>query len=166
MSVLLFKSSGLGNCLFQVYAQAAGLNVFLIRKTYQLALASNGLLPNSRFKDKLSDPPYKQQVSLADHFLGWAAILGKSIPKKLCLSSCAEQNVPENPTVLNDLSVGSDTRLTYEPCWSIHPRDIKWASLKPKERAIEKMVRSYRSDPSRLLDCCRQVVLVSALTVE
>ena len=32
-----------------------------------------------------------------------------------------------------------------------------WAGVKPAERALEKLLRSYDCDPSRLLDCCRQV---------
>ena len=33
----------------------------------------------------------------------------------------------------------------------------RWATRKPPERALEKLLRSYDCDPSRLLDCCRQV---------
>ena len=30
-----------------------------------------------------------------------------------------------------------------------------WAGLKPPARAVEKLMRCYDCDPSRLLDCCR-----------
>jgi hypothetical protein len=36
---------------------------------------------------------------------------------------------------------------------------VEWAGLKPARRAVEKMVRSYSGDPSRLLDCCRYGVV-------
>ncbi len=32
----------------------------------------------------------------------------------------------------------------------------QWAGVKPAERALEKLVRSYDLDPSRLLDTCRE----------
>jgi hypothetical protein len=34
----------------------------------------------------------------------------------------------------------------------------QWASVKPAERALEKLVRSYDLDPSRLLDTCRETL--------
>jgi hypothetical protein len=34
----------------------------------------------------------------------------------------------------------------------------QWAGVKPAERALEKLVRSYDLDPSRLLDACRETV--------
>jgi len=36
---------------------------------------------------------------------------------------------------------------------------IKWATLKRRERAIEKVVRSYAGDVSKLLDVCRQSII-------
>ena len=32
----------------------------------------------------------------------------------------------------------------------------RWAKLKSRQRAVEKLFRCYRFDVSRLLDCCRQ----------
>ena len=37
------------------------------------------------------------------------------------------------------------------------PRKWLWAGIKPAARALEKLLRSYDCDASRLLDCCRQV---------
>jgi hypothetical protein len=34
----------------------------------------------------------------------------------------------------------------------------QWTSVKPAERALEKLVRSYDLDPSRLLDACRETL--------
>ncbi len=34
----------------------------------------------------------------------------------------------------------------------------QWTSIKPAERALEKLVRSYDLDPSRLLDACRETL--------
>jgi hypothetical protein len=38
----------------------------------------------------------------------------------------------------------------FRGCW-------RGAGTKPAERALEKLLRSYDCDVSRLLDCCRQV---------
>ncbi len=35
---------------------------------------------------------------------------------------------------------------------------MQWTSVKPAERALEKLVRSYDLDPSRLLDACRETL--------
>ncbi len=35
-----------------------------------------------------------------------------------------------------------------------------WAAVKPAGRALEKLLRSYDCDASRLLDCCRQTVVL------
>ncbi len=34
---------------------------------------------------------------------------------------------------------------------------IKWGVLKNPTRAVEKMLRAYKGDPSKLLDLCRYV---------
>ena len=34
-----------------------------------------------------------------------------------------------------------------------------WAAVKPADRAVEKLVRSYDCDVSLLLDCCRQTIV-------
>jgi hypothetical protein len=34
----------------------------------------------------------------------------------------------------------------------------QWAGVKPAARALEKLVRSYDLDPSRLLDTCRETL--------
>jgi hypothetical protein len=40
------------------------------------------------------------------------------------------------------------------------PREhvVQWAGVKPAGRALEKLVRSYDLDPSRLLDACRETL--------
>jgi hypothetical protein len=48
-------------------------------------------------------------------------------------------------------AVGLDTLLERD---DTAPRE-NWKGLKPSGRAVEKLVRSYGGDPSRLLDCCR-----------
>eukprot|EP00281_Chroomonas_sp_CCMP1168_P021744 CAMPEP_0206223420 /NCGR_PEP_ID=MMETSP0047_2-20121206/6477_1 /ASSEMBLY_ACC=CAM_ASM_000192 /TAXON_ID=195065 /ORGANISM="Chroomonas mesostigmatica_cf, Strain CCMP1168" /LENGTH=166 /DNA_ID=CAMNT_0053646297 /DNA_START=230 /DNA_END=731 /DNA_ORIENTATION=- len=40
---------------------------------------------------------------------------------------------------------------------------VKWATLKRPDRAIEKIVRSYSQDTSRLLDVCRQSIYFETL---
>ncbi len=35
---------------------------------------------------------------------------------------------------------------------------VRWAKLKSRDRALEKVYRSYKLDASRLLDCCRQSI--------
>ena len=39
---------------------------------------------------------------------------------------------------------------------------IRWAGLKPTERALEKLLRCYDCEVARLLDCCRQAVASDA----
>jgi len=39
------------------------------------------------------------------------------------------------------------------------PDKLKWAPLKRKERAIEKLYRCYQNDPSRLCDLARQMIV-------
>ena len=41
--------------------------------------------------------------------------------------------------------------------------EVKWSGIKALRRAMEKMVRSYRHDPSRLLDLCRQSLVFQDL---
>ena len=38
-----------------------------------------------------------------------------------------------------------------------------WAVVKPAERAVEKLLRSYDCDTSRLLDCCRQTIVFDSV---
>ena len=38
-----------------------------------------------------------------------------------------------------------------------------WTRIKPTERALEKLIRSYDCDVSRLLDCCRQSIVFERL---
>jgi hypothetical protein len=40
---------------------------------------------------------------------------------------------------------------------------VMWARIKPTERALEKLIRSYDCDVSRLLDCCRQSIVFERL---
>lgn len=42
-------------------------------------------------------------------------------------------------------------------------RRCMWAQMKSHDRAIEKQLRSYRGDPSRLVDVCRQAIVFSCL---
>jgi hypothetical protein len=41
--------------------------------------------------------------------------------------------------------------------------DWIWANVKPADRALEKLLRSYDCDVSQLLDCCRQTVYFDSL---
>jgi hypothetical protein len=45
----------------------------------------------------------------------------------------------------------------YEPLQ--FPAPVKWAKLKRPERAIEKLLRSYGGDMSKLCDICRQSIV-------
>ena len=40
---------------------------------------------------------------------------------------------------------------------------VQWAGPKPVDRALEKLYRCYDLDPTRLLDCCRQVCLALSM---
>jgi hypothetical protein len=45
-----------------------------------------------------------------------------------------------------------------------YPHDWLWAGAKPAERALEKLLRSYDCDVSRLLDCCRQRIVFGSIS--
>ncbi len=40
---------------------------------------------------------------------------------------------------------------------------VKWGKIKTVERAIEKLLRSYKADVSRLLDVCRQSIIFDSI---
>ena len=40
---------------------------------------------------------------------------------------------------------------------------VHWASVKSSNRALEKLLRTYDDDVSRLLDCCRQSIIFENL---
>jgi len=40
---------------------------------------------------------------------------------------------------------------------------IKWAQMKSPSRAVEKLVRAYKGDESRLLDLCRQSIIFDTI---
>jgi len=52
-----------------------------------------------------------------------------------------------------------DGFLRYSDAMSCSAQQIKWASLKSANRAVEKLVRVYGQDVSRLLDLCRQSIV-------
>jgi hypothetical protein len=42
-------------------------------------------------------------------------------------------------------------------------KDIQWAKLKTVSRTVEKLIRSYDEDVSRLLDVCRQSIIFDSI---
>ena len=92
--------------LDQLYIQAAGVDIFLRRKTKALASKCNGHFPSALLSEN------------QPQFLKWKDVEEKSESWRVLL-----------------------------------------ATLKPSERALEKLLRSYDSDVSYLLDCCRQRII-------
>ena len=66
---------------------------------------------------------------------------------------------------------GSSRLRRYKPFSTLsntHPNhplhaEIGWAPLKDPQRALEKLLRCYGGDASRLLDCCRQRIVFARL---
>ena len=157
----------------QVYAQAAGVNIFLIRKIYQLALASHGMFRRTRsdrvFRNSQESCSINEQPSFTNHIRSWAIQLGLDLDEgindqgineeelraKIIYDISRSKNGVPNRNLDREPADAVDSEFVYS--WSARPSEILWQSLKPKERAFEKLACIYNSDPSRLLDCCRQV---------
>jgi len=130
--------------LDQLYAQAIGLRPILLRKVAFWAAESRGLLR------------FEARASLIQEVLAAAPV--ELQPAFFPLN-------PEDEDSLISGTIEGSRQLRGFVRWgAVAERAewreyVDWARLKGTERAIEKVLRSYGGDVSRLLDVCRETIV-------
>ena len=100
---------------------------------------------------------FQQAGAAAPHLSAKAVSIARGGGGQLCLPSCVLDLASSGVPPAGPEWVAGDDNGGHGPGSSSSEEASLHASLKPWGRAVEKMVRCYGGDPSRLLDCCRCV---------
>ena len=94
------------------------------------------------------DQLYRQAAGVNVFFKRKLQKIASGYPAASCVSDyCIDNNYAQTAGVTQDMNP-----ISFSP-----------EQLKPTERALEKLLRSYNGDVSRLLDCCRQRLVCETL---
>jgi len=121
--------------LDQLYTQARGADVLLKEKVKAWALVSNGLFPIDYVPDE----------ETSNTTQNWSTVAAEVTHMR---------NNPHAPAFIKwSEAIQDPSKEKY----------IKWGKIKTVDRAIEKLLRSYKTDVSRLLDVCRQSIVFESI---
>ncbi len=124
----------------------------------QLHPVNQNLVPDASFDFSILNNRKHQAVRSLDRLFNQASALDPFLrhkTKQLALKSNG----------LMAVRVGDEhsSQIEYQLCQDIvlfqKLGNVQWAKVKPIDRAIEKLVRCYNCEVSRLLDCCRQRIV-------
>ena len=99
-----------------------------------------------------TDGTFRAPISSLDQLMEQATCLNIFLKKKV------KELVLKCGGAIQVLTGGEKKVFERYTEFSHNQHDWAWAAVKPSERALEKLLRSYDCDVSRLLDCCRQTI--------